>query len=342
MGSEGPRASEPAGLEGRYDGTAIAPPRRPLGGLLLLAVLTVLWGSNWPAMKLAVRELDPWTFRTICLLVGGAGLLALVRAGGQSLAIPRGERGPLALVALFNITGWHLCSAYGLTLIPAGRGAIIAYTMPLWTVIFGRVLVGQRIGSTRLVALLLGLAGMAVLMAPDARALWAAPAGTVLMLAAAVSWAIGTVLTKASRWTMPTAALTGWQVVLGGVPIALGAVLRAAGPDGVPLLSQLASASSATILGTAYATFVGAIFCHWAWFRLVSILPAATAAIGTLGIPIVGVFASALVLGEPVGPAELLALGLVVGGLAILVRGLAPRDPESPVGTRAVSTVRRD
>jgi len=192
------------------------------------------------------------------------------------------------------------------------------------------------------VALLLGLAGMAVLMAPDARALWAAPAGTVLMLAAAVSWAIGTVLTKASRWTMPTAALTGWQVVLGGVPIALGAVLRAAGPDGVPLLSQLASASSATILGTAYATFVGAIFCHWAWFRLVSILPAATAAIGTLGIPIVGVFASALVLGEPVGPAELLALGLVVGGLAILVRGLAPRDPESPVGTRAVSTVRRD
>src|SRR5262249_48921587 len=52
---------------------------RPLGGLLLLGVLTVLWGSNWPAMKLALRELDPWTFRTICLLVGGGGLLTLVR-----------------------------------------------------------------------------------------------------------------------------------------------------------------------------------------------------------------------------------------------------------------------
>jgi drug/metabolite transporter (DMT)-like permease len=202
--------------------------------------------------------------------------------------------------------------------------------------------VGDRIGPARLAALLLGLAGMAALTAPDARALWEAPAGTLLMLAAAVAWAIGTVLTKASRWTMPTAALTGWQVVLGGVPIALGAILRAAGPDGVPLLSQIAGASSATILGTAYATFVGAIFCHWAWFRIVSILPAATAAIGTLGIPIVGVFASALVLGEPVGPAELLALGLVVAGLAILVLGLAPRVPESPAGTRAVSIVRRD
>jgi drug/metabolite transporter (DMT)-like permease len=313
-----------------------------MGGLLLLAALTVLWGSNWPAMKLAVRELDPWTFRTICLLVGGTGLLALVRAGGHSLAIPRRERGPLALAALFNITVWHLCSAYGLTRIQAGRGAIIAYTMPLWTVILGRVLVGDRIGPGRLAALLLGLGGMAALMAPDVHALWAAPAGTLLMLAAAVGWGLGTVLTKARRWTMPTAALTGWQVVLGGVPIALGAALRAAVQDGAPLLSQIAGASSGAILGTAYATFVGVIFCHWAWFRIVAILPAAGAAIGTLGIPIVGVFASALVLGEPVGPAELLALALVVGGLAILVRGFEPRTRESAAGPRAVSTGRRD
>ena len=217
--------------------------RRPLGGVLLLAALTVLWGSNWPAIKLAVRELDPWTFRTICLLVGGGGLLALVRAGGHSLAVPRAERGPLALAALFNITAWHLCSAYGLTRIQAGRGAIIAYTMPLWTVIFGRVLLGERIGGARLAALALGLAGMAVLIAPDARALWAAPAGTLLMLAAAVAWAIGTVLTKATRWTMSTAALTGWQVVLGGIPIALGAALRAA--IGNDASSGLASVSTA-------------------------------------------------------------------------------------------------
>jgi drug/metabolite transporter (DMT)-like permease len=313
-----------------------------VGGLLLLAALTVLWGSNWPAMKLAVRELDPWTFRTICLLVGGTGLLALVRAGGHSLQIPRQERGPLALAALFNITVWHLCSAYGLTRIQAGRGAIIAYTMPLWTVIFGRVLVGDRIGPARLAALLLGLGGMAALMAPDVRALQAAPAGTLLMLTAAVGWGLGTVLTKARRWTMPTAALTGWQVVLGGVPIALGAALRAAVQEGAPLLSEIAGTSSAAILGTAYATFVGVIFCHWAWFRIVAILPATVAAIGTLGIPIVGVFASALVLGEPVGPAELLALALVVGALAILVGGLGPRAQESAAGPRAVSTVRRD
>ena len=292
-------------------------------------------------MKLALRELDPWTFRTVCLVVGGGGLLALVRAGGQSLYVPPSERRPLALVALFNITAWHLCSAYGLTLVQAGRGVIIAYTMPLWTVIFARVLVGERITAPRLAALGLGLGGMAALIAPEAGKLWRAPAGTLLMLGAAGAWGLGTVLTKAQRWTIPTSALTGWQVVLGAVPIALGTLLRSASAGDGGTVSRLASISPAALLGTAYATFVGVIFCHWAWFRLVSILPAAVASIGTLGIPIVGLFTSALVLGEPVGPAEIVALVLVVCGLAILIGGMAAGAAESLPRSADISRAKR-
>ncbi len=313
----------------------------PLGGLLLLGALTVLWGSNWPAMKVALREIDPWTFRTICLMVGGGGLLALVRSGGQSLRVPRDQRWPLCVVAFFNITAWHLCSAYGLTLIQAGRAAILGYTMPLWTVVFGRLLVGERITLDRLVALGLGLLGLASLLAPEAGALRAAPAGTLVMLAAAMAWAVGTVLIKTYRWTMPTALLTGWQVLLGGVPIVVGEAIRLAvlSHRGAPLWPTVPS--SVALLGTAYATFVGAIFCHWAWFRLVAILPASVAAIGTLGIPIVGLFGSALLLGEPVGWPELGALVLVVSGLAILVRGLRGKASESSSGARAGATPRK-
>ena len=105
---------------------------------------------------------------------------------------------------------------------------------------------------------------------------------------------------------------------------------------------RLGSLSSSALLGTAYATLVGVIFCHWAWFRLVAILPAAVAAIGTLGIPIVGLFTSALVLGEPVGWAEIVALVLVVAGLGILIRGLTGAAPESLARPRAVSRARRE
>jgi drug/metabolite transporter (DMT)-like permease len=198
---------------------------RPLGGLLLLGTLTLLWGSNWPAMKLALHEIDPWIFRTVCLLVGGAGLLVLARASGQSLRVPPQERWPLAVVTFFNITTWHLCSAYGLTRIQAGRAAIIAYTMPLWTVVFGRLMVGERITRARTVALGLGLLGMVALVAPAARTLWDAPAGTLLMLFAAAGWASGTVLTKSQAWTIPTAVSRAGGPA-GRRPIALGAALR--------------------------------------------------------------------------------------------------------------------
>jgi drug/metabolite transporter (DMT)-like permease len=306
-----------------------------LGGLLLLGGLTLLWGGNWPAMKLALREIDPWTFRTGCLLLGGGGLLALTRAGGQGLGVPRTERGRLLVAAVLNITAWHLLSAYSLTLIPAGRGAIVAYTMPLWTVLFGWLLLGERLTRSRAAALGLGLAGLAVLVAPEARALREAPAGILLMLAGAASWALGTVLTKAARWTIPTAVLTGWQLVLGALPVAAGAALRWPGASEAGRL--LASVGPAALAGAAYATLIGVMVCHWAWFRLVATLPMAVAAIGTLGIPIVGVFSSALVLGEPVGPAEVVALALVIGGLALLARGSRGAAESRPTPSRVSS-----
>jgi drug/metabolite transporter (DMT)-like permease len=288
--------------------------RVPLRGLLLLATLTLLWGANWPAMKVALREIPPLTFRTFCLVTGALGLLALARARGYRLAIPRREWRPLGLAALFNITAWHLLSAYGLTLIQAGRAAIIAYTMPLWTVLLGRLLLGEALTRARLLALGLGLSGMAVLVAPDIGAVWDAPVGALLVLGAALSWAAGTIVMKSFRWTTPTVLLTGWQVALGALPIVVATLLL----DRPPSLEAL---SPESLAGTLYAAVVGILICHYLWFSIVEILPAAIAALATLGIPIVGVWSSALLLGEPVGAGELLALALVLPAVALVLFG---------------------
>ena len=87
------------------------PAELPRSGILLLVALTVTWGLNWPMMKLALQEVQPWAFRSLCLAVGGASLLALTSASGGAVRIPAGRLAPLALVALFNITAWHLLSA---------------------------------------------------------------------------------------------------------------------------------------------------------------------------------------------------------------------------------------
>ena len=96
----------------------------------LLAGLTFAWGFNWTAMKVALAEVPPWTFRTLCLGLGSAVLFLALRLGGQRLAVPPGQWGRLAMLAFFNITCWNVLIAFGMTMIPSGRAAILAYTMP--------------------------------------------------------------------------------------------------------------------------------------------------------------------------------------------------------------------
>lgn len=289
-----------------------APGHLPPVGFLLLGGLTLFWGLNWPFMKIALGELPVWTFRSFCLLAGGIGLLTLSRLGGRSLYVPPSQRGPLVLCALFNVLGWHLCSGYGISLIPAGRAVIVAFTMPLWATLFGSLLLGERITQAKIIGLGLGLAGLAVLIGPDLTALGTAPLGAAFMLAAAFSWATGTVLLKRFSWTPGSGALAGWQLLIGAVVIVPGALLL----DGLPEAERF---TTPVILSTVYVILLPMLFCQWAYFEVVRLFPAALAAMGTLAIPVVGVFASALVLGEAVGWRELAALALVCSALAVVL-----------------------
>lgn len=282
-------------------------------GVMLLASLTLFWGVNWPAMKLAVTGIDPWTFRSLCLVAGGGGLLLIARLTGTGrLAIPRGDLGPLLLASLLNVTGWHLGTAFGLTFMGAGRASIIAFTMPVWASLFGVLLLGETLTRTRIAGLALGVAGLGFLLVPELGKIGASPWGAIFMLTAAACWAGGTVVVKGRRWGMGTAALSGWQIVLGGVPVLIGWAV-AGHPE------TLLTASWASLGGALYAMLIPMIYCYWAWFRVVAIFPASLAAIGTLAIPVIGVFSSALMTGERVGPGEIAGLSLVVAALALVM-----------------------
>jgi drug/metabolite transporter (DMT)-like permease len=265
-------------------------------------------------MKIVLGEIRPWTFRAICLAAGGAALLALARAGGADLRVPAGDLTPLIITSLINITGWHILSAYGLTLLHAGRAVIIAYTMPLWAILLSRLLLKEHITSARLWALGIGSTGLALLLGPDMRAVGAAPLGALMMLGAAVCWGAGTVLVKFFKWHMPGTLVMGWQLLIGGIPIVLGAIL-------IDPVTAIAAVSWKAIAALMFVVALPTIFCHWAFFMVVQIFPANVAALSTLGIPVIGVFSSALILGEPVTATELVALFLVVLSLGITSLG---------------------
>lgn len=285
-------------------------PGSPLKGVLLVVLVSLFWGLGWTAMKVVLNEMGPWTFRSICLLGGGASLLLLARAGGAPLKVPAEDLKALAVTALINVTGWHILSAYGVSLLHSGRAAIIAYSMPLWAVILSRVLLGERITPRRWGALIVGFAGLALLIGPEVKALETAPAGAAFMLAAAACWGAGTVLVKFFPWHMPGTLVMGWQLAIGGIPVIIGTLL-------IEPVPAIASFSGSALLALAFMLLGPIVLCQWAFFTVVQIFPANVAALSTLSIPVIGVFSGALLLNEPVTWNEATALFLVLVSLGL-------------------------
>ena len=288
------------------------PESLPGMGFVLLAGITLFWGLNFPAMKIVLGELTPWIFRVVCLSLGGLGLMAINRISGVGNTLLRSDLKPLILTSLFMVTGWQLFSAFGLSRLPSGRAVIIAYTMPLWAAVLGRFILNERLSRRRIFGLIIGLAGLGVLIGPDLIAFQSAPVGVLLLLVAAWCWAMGTVLFKRGPWTMPISAVVAWMFLIGGIPVFIGAAVFET-PE--PLFNMSLKAA----LTLAYVIVLPMWFCHWAYYKVVSLFPVSLAAIGVLLSPPLGVIVGALVLGESVGWRETAALVLVVTALAIVM-----------------------
>jgi drug/metabolite transporter (DMT)-like permease len=173
------------------------------------------------------------------------------------------------------------------------------------------LLLHEPLTRRRLLGAALGTAGMAVLLGHELSAVRAAPVGAMLVVAAALSWAIGTVLMKRYPTPMPTASFTGWQLLIGGAPIVLGALILDA--------DRSYSVDWRGFAALAYNIVVAFVYCYWAWFKVLGQAPAGVSALGTLMIPVVGVFSSMLVLGERPSAPEYAALALVLGSIATVL-----------------------
>ena len=281
--------------------------RLPRQGLLLLAALSVFWGVNWSVMKVVLSEVPPLYFRGGCLLLGGVGMLAVARISGVKVRIPQGCWGRVLLLSLFNIIGWNVLIVYGVALLPSGRAALLGYTMPLWSAILSVWLLGEAINRRRIVGLVLGLAGIVALIGGSLEGMLQAPLGVAYMIAAAWSWALGVVLLKRLPVGMPTSSLTGWVMLLGGIPILAFAI---------PLeSSRLIVPSFWPAFGLAYNTLIAFMFCYWAWNRIVFMVPVAVSSLSSLSTPLIGVLGGVLFLGEPLGWREIVASLLILAAV---------------------------
>lgn len=275
----------------------------------LLAALTLAWGFNWTAMKLALSQVPPWTFRSICLVLGSGILFLVLHLGGHKLAPPRGQWPRLVVLSVLNIGAWNILVAYGLTMIASGRAAILGYTMPVLAIPLSMWLLGERLTPPKIAGLTLGMAGLGLLLVDAFAAAQAAPLGTLLVLGAAASWALGAVLQKKYPLSLAPGPYTAWIMLVSGLPILLGAML-------FEDLSALTRLGPGALFGIAYNVLVAFAFAHWAWIKLATSLSVTVFSLSMLVIPVVGVISGMLFLGERPSFVEYAALALVLAALA--------------------------
>ncbi len=298
-------------MTGAGGATALSAAQKRLG-LILLAAVTVGWGLNWPAMKISLTEIEPWTFRALVTPFAAVVLLSLARLSGISLKVPRRQWPVLVGVAMLNITGWQILAAYGISQMAAGRSVVIAYTMPVWASIFGVIFLAETMTKNRIAALVLGMTGIGILLLDEIEVLAGAPWGALFTLGAAISWAAGLICQKKVAWQVATLPLAGWQLLIGGAPYIGGAfIFEDPTLDGV---------SGMAFAAVAFTIAWPICFNHWAFFKVVTLFPASVCAIGTMLAPVIGVFAAGYGLGEGVCWPEISALILVCAALAFELR----------------------
>ena len=276
-------------------------PGIPRKALLLLGLLTLVWGTNWALFPLVVREVSVWTFRTVSLLGAGVLLLLVARVRGLPLAIPRRNWPTVAIATFFYLVLWNIASAFAALMIPSGQAAVLGFTMPLWAALIGWAVLGEKLGRRLLLALALGAAAVTLLAWRSLGVYAQAPLGVALGLIAGIGWAVGTLILKRGNVGVHPLVLSGWQLLVTAVPTAVGALwLAPPGPWALPSVGTMA-----LIL---YIALVPMAIGNAAWFAVVGLLPASVAGLSAILVPVVAMVVGALVHGEPLGISQWAAM----------------------------------
>ncbi len=279
--------------------------------LILLALLTLFWGLNWPVMKISVREYPPLTFRLLCMLGGIAVIWLAARFQKAPLAIPQGQVLTVLKLAIPNMFIWHALIIIGVRMLSSGRAAILGYTMPAWAVIAGLVLFRDRISRSALAGIVMAMSGAMLLLSSEFSRISGQPLGTLTVLMAAAAWGFGTVLMKRTQIDMPTISLTLWLLSFATVGIAILVVVFE--------LPQVRWPNWIEWLGIIYNAAIIFGFAHVVWFQLARSLPPVASSLSVMFIPVIGTFSGAWMLGEEPHWQDYAAIALILGAMSTVM-----------------------
>jgi drug/metabolite transporter (DMT)-like permease len=301
------RASAPRGGSAVHEGA-----RREQAYPLLIA-LVIVWGVNWPIVKIGLVDISPLWLGATRLALGTACFFALVVLRRQLRVPGRRDLLIVANVGLLQMCAFMVLLNIALQYVDAGRAVIVAYTTPLWVAPGAVLLLGERMTPRMVFGCLLGLAGILVLFNP-ADFDWTDPdvvLGNALLMLAAVLWAVLILHVRVHKWQLGPLELAPWQALTALIPTAIIALL-------FEDFGQIQWTGRA-IAVIAYNGVVATAFGVWAMVTVSRVLPAISSSLGFLGAPVVGYLSAAIILDEPITTTLTVGLALIVGGVFLVL-----------------------
>lgn len=294
-----------------------AEPSVPVSARAILLLVALLWGLNYIATNFGLRAFSPWAFRTLSFL-GAAVLLVLlapmIRANLQVASLR--DNVHLFVSGTFACGGFGVLSAISILHTSTGRSAICAYTMPIWVALLGRIFLKEKMTPDKIAALSLCCLGLLVLLWPLLMA--GVSFGALAAIGSAICWAIGIVYLKWAQVAAHPLAVAVRQLLAGALASAIGMAFTGWGVS--------SPVRSLPILGLAYGIIIGTAVSYPLWFNVLERLPATIAGLGTLLVPVFGVIASALILGERPTPADMTGFALILLAAVIALKPPSQRN----------------
>jgi drug/metabolite transporter (DMT)-like permease len=301
--------------------------RASLVAWVCLFIVWVVWGSTYLAIRVGVETMPPLLMAAARNLV--AGLIMFPAAiGARRRAISAGHQ----VSRWPRRAEWIGCAVVGVLLlvangavgigektVPSGLAALLVATVPLWLLGFDAVLNHARLGLAPVAGLALGLVGVGFLSGLGGGSGQVSAVGVVIILAAAVMWALGTIMTR--RVTIPSspALASGMELLCGGIALL---ILAAAGGEFGSL--HLAEVSLRSWLALSCLIVIGSIVAFSAYGIAVRALPTATVATYAYVNPVIAVLLGTLILNERLTPAMFGGGALIVGAVVLVVRRSPP------------------
>ena len=292
---------------------------------LLVACLVLIWGCNWPVNKVVLSHISPLWFACLRVAMGSISLFLVQAFRTEGVKLPARADLPVVLsIGLVQVAAVMALVQLGLANVPAGRSAILSYTTPVWVVPGAILILGERLRLAKSIALLLGLAGVAVMFNPAAFD-WSdhtAVVGNGYLLAAAALWAGSIIHVRAHRWQGTPLILAPWQMLIGLIPL----FALAWSVEGPP---PHVSFSLGTLVLAIYSGPLITAFPFWALVTVSRTLPAVTTSLTLLLVPMIGLLSSVIFLTEQINATLIVGLLLIVSAItAVSVADVKETGPQ--------------